>query len=210
VKVLDFFKKHPILIHFIAMFLLVIGILVGLFFWLDDYTRHGQTNVVPDVRGMMQQEASATLESVSMQSAVIDSVFRPTAEPGIVLEQNPSAGSLVKEGRRIYLIVNAKMAQMIPFPDVVDMALRQAKVQIEGAEFLIKEVKYEPSEFKDLVLYVEYNGDSIQAAQKIPFRSEVIVHVGQGDLILQPDSVATDSIAVEEVDDSLFGEESFF
>lgn len=208
-KFFDFFKKHPILAHFVAMFLLVIGVLVGVFFWLDDYTRHGQANVVPDVRGTTVEMAASMLEEVSLQSAVIDSVFRPTANPGIVLEQNPAAGSLVKEGRRIYLVVNAKMAQMIPFPDVVDMSLRQARVQIEGAEFKIKEIKYEPSEFKDLVLFVEYNGDSIRAAQKLPFRSQIILHVGQGDITMQDDSLMKDSVYIEETTDALFGEGSF-
>ena len=213
-KLFAFLKKHPILVHFVSMLLLVLGLLVGLFFWLDTYTRHGETYEVPDVRGTTVEVAAVMLAEKGMQCAVVDSVFRPTAQPGLVLEQTPSAGSQVKGGRRIYLIVNAKMAQMIPFPDVVDMSLRQAKVQVEGSDFVIKEIKYEPSEYRDLVLSVEYEGQEVYAAQLLPFRSEVILHVGEGLYVPAVDTLAVDSLAVEVASDAdadmSFGEESLF
>lgn len=207
-----FFKKHSILANFLAMILLIIGVLIGVFFWLDYYTRHGEAEVVPDVSGLNEETALTILQGKGMQGVVIDSVFRPTQNPGVVLEQNPSAGSLVKDGRRIYLILNAKMAQMIAFPDVRDMSFRQAKVQIEGAEFVIKEVVFEPSEYKDLVLYVTCKGDTVRAAQKLPFQSEVTLHVGEGnDVLAAPDSTfMQDSMHEETVVDDLFGAESFF
>ena len=204
-----FIKKHPILSNFLAMLILVFGVLIGVFFWLDYYTRHGEAQVVPDVRGVTVDVATTILAGKGM----IDSVFRPTAQPGVVLEQNPIAGGLVKDGRRIYLIMNAKMAQMVSFPDVQDMSLRQAKVQIESAEFVVKEIVFEPSEYKDLVLYVTCNGDSVKAAQKLPYRSGVVLHVGEGnDILTAPDSAylvdQEVDIAEEEVSvdaDNLFG-----
>ena len=205
-----FIKKHPILFNLLALILVAALLLVGLFYWLDSYTRHGETYQVPDVRGVNVEIATSILTNVGMQCDVIDSVFIPDAQPGVVLEQNPVAQSFVKEGRRIYLIVNAKSAQMIAFPDIVDMSLRQAKVQIESANFVIKEVKYEPSLYKDLVLYADYNGDTIKVAQKIPYRSEVVLHVGMGDDVVMPnDTVATeDSITIAEaIEEVMFGEE---
>lgn len=211
-----FIKNHPILSNFLAMILLVIGVLVGVLFWLDYYTRHGEAEVVPDVRGVTVDVATTILAGKGMQGMVIDSVFRPTAAPGVVLEQNPIAGGLVKDGRRIYLIMNAKMAQMVSFPDVQDMSLRQAKVQIESAEFVIKEIVFEPSEYKDLVLAVTFKGDSVKATQKLPYRSEVVLHVGEGEKILAtPDSAYITDQAVETMEtideelpmdsDNLFG-----
>lgn len=207
-----FFKKHSILANFLAMILVVLATLVGVFFWLDYYTRHGEAEVVPDVSGLTDEMALSILQGKGMQGVVIDSVFRPTAQPGVVLEQNPAAGSLVKDGRRVYLILNAKMAQMIAFPDVQDMSFRQAKVQIEGAEFVIKEVVFEPSEYKDLVLYVTCNGEKVNAAQRLPYRSEVVLHIGEGDEVLAaPDSTQMDDSMVEETPvDDLFGEGSIF
>ncbi len=209
-KFFSFLKKHPILAHLLSMLLLVIVVLVGTFYWLDTYTRHGETYEVPDVRGTTVEMATVMLAEKGMQCAVVDSVFRPTAQPGLVLEQTPAAGAKVKDGRRIYLIVNAKMAQMIPFPDVVDMSLRQAKVQVEGSEFVIKEIKYEPSEYRDLVLSVEYQGKEVQAAQLLPFRSEVILHVGEGLDVVPVDTLAVDSVQVDVDVDASFGEESLF
>ena len=56
-----FIKKHPILSNFLAMLILVFGVLIGVFFWLDYYTRHGEAQVVPDVRGVTVDVATTIL-----------------------------------------------------------------------------------------------------------------------------------------------------
>lgn len=206
-----FLKKHPILSNFLAMIVVGIALIIGVFFWLDSYTRHGEAEVVPEVCGISEEVAQTILQGKGMQGVVVDSVFRPQAEPGIVVEQNPTAGSLVKEGRRIYLILNAKMAQMIAFPDVEDMSLRQAKVQIEGADFVIKNIVFEPSDYKDLVLYVTCKGDTVHAAQKLPFQSEVTLHVGEGnDILAAPDSAYTEADAMDVVEEDLASSDNLF
>lgn len=211
VTVWEFIKKHPILFNMVAILLVVILLLVGVFVWLNTYTRHGQAEVVPDVRGMSVEQAMLVLANKGMQCSVVDSVFIPDAQPGVVLEQSPVSESSVKSGRRIYVVVNALSSQMITFPDVVDMSLRQARVQIESADFVIKEVKYEPSAYKDLVLYADYMGDTIQVAQKIPYRSEVVLHVGMGDAVTPVlDSLATETDVDAAIEEVIFGEEFSF
>lgn len=204
-----FFKKHPVLSNLLAMFLVAVVLLVAVFYWLDVYTHHGETELVPDVRDLSVENATDLLQKNGMQCAVVDSVFIPDAKPGVVLEQSPVAGAFVKEGRRIYLIVNALSAQMIAFPDVVDMSLRQAKVQIESADFVIKEVKYEPSAYRDLVLYVDYQGDTIQNAQKLPYKSEVVLHVGLGEGIEMVKDSTDTILSVEEMIEQVLLEQDF-
>lgn len=179
-KVLEFVKKYSILFHLLGMIVVAFLLLLLLFNWLDIYSRHGEAQPVPDVRGLTIEEATQTLQDNGMECSVVDSLFVPDAKPNTVLEQTPGAKTLVKGGRRIYVTVNAKSAQMVTFPDVVDMSLRQAIVQIEAAGFVVKRIKHEPSNYKDLVLYVDYKGEEVKTAQKLPYRSEVVLHVGKG------------------------------
>ncbi len=179
-KVLQFIKRYSFLFHLLGMFLVAFLLLLVLFNWLDVYARHGEGQPVPDVRGLAIEQASEILYSNGMEYSVVDSLFVPEAKPNTVLEQTPAAGTLVKGGRRIYVTVNAKTAQMVTFPDVVDMSLRQAKVQIEAAGFVVSRIKYEPSSYKDLVLFVDYKGEKIKVAEKLPYRSQVTLHVGKG------------------------------
>ena len=209
-KLFDFFRKHPFLSSLLGIILVSLLLLIGVFSWLDSYTRHGEADVVPDVRGLSIQAGTSILEGKGMQCSVVDSVFIPDATPGVILEQTPSAGALVKSGRRIYVMVNAVSAQMVTFPDVVDMSLRQARVQIESADFVIKQVKYELSAYKDLVLFVDYMGDTIQVAQKIPYKSEVVLHVGKGDLKVSEEDSLVETSVDEAIEEVMFGEEFSF
>lgn len=176
-----FLKRHLVLTNCLIILVVAVLLVFGVFWWLDVYTRHGESNVVPDVRGLDVKTATSILQGNDMQCVVIDSVYLPEKHPGVIIEQSPLADAMVKSGRRIYVTVNAMSAQMVVFPDVVDMSLRQATVQIEGANFKVKEIKYEPSSYRDLVLSVEYKGRDVKIAQKLPYRSEVILHVGKGD-----------------------------
>lgn len=176
-----FLKRHLVLTNCLIILVVAVLLVFGVFWWLDVYTRHGESNVVPDVRGLDVKTATSILQGNDMQCVVIDSVYLPEKHPGVIIEQSPLADAMVKSGRRIYVTVNAMSAQMVVFPDVVDMSLRQATVQIEGANFKVKEIKYEPSSYRDLVLSVEYKGREVKIAQKLPYRSEVILHVGKGD-----------------------------
>ena len=203
-----FLKRHLVLTNCLIILVVAVLLVFGVFWWLDVYTRHGESNVVPDVRGLDVKTATSILQGNDMQCVVIDSVYLPEKHPGVIIEQSPLADAMVKSGRRIYVTVNAMSAQMVVFPDVVDMSLRQATVQIEGANFKVKEIKYEPSSYRDLVLSVEYKGREVKIAQKLPYRSEVILHVGQGDDYEEMgDSIVVESAVDVAIEEALFGDE---
>ncbi|MDL2222383.1 PASTA domain-containing protein, partial [Parabacteroides sp. OttesenSCG-928-N08] len=57
---------------------------------------------------------------------MIDSVFSKDVAPGSVVELVPKAGSKVKEGRIVFVTINALTAQMGRIPEVEDLSFRQA------------------------------------------------------------------------------------
>lgn len=208
---IEFFKKHYILKHILLLLIVIIALFAGLIFWLEDYTRHGEQKLVPDVIGMTEENAATLILGRELNYDIVDSVFRTGALPGAVVDQDPKAGSFVKKERKIYLIVNAKSAQMTPLPEVIDLSLRQAQALLIGADFKIKEVVYKPSDYRDLVLEVQYNGKKVEAGEEIPTSSELILNVGDGGIKIEADTIAADTTAVMEEElpseDELLGDD---
>lgn len=208
---IEFFKKHYILKHFLLLVIIVVLLFTGLIFWLDNYTRHNEQKLVPDVIGMTEENAATLILGRELNYDIVDSVYRTGALPGAIVDQDPKADSFVKKERKIYLIINAKAAQMTKLPEVVDLSLRQAQALLAGADFKVKEVVYKPSDYRDLVLEVLYNGKTVSAGEEIPTHSELILNVGDGGIKIEADTIATDSTIVIEEDlpseDELLGDD---
>ncbi|MBP5259950.1 MAG: PASTA domain-containing protein [Paludibacteraceae bacterium] len=179
-KIIDFFRRHRIFKHICLIVAVSVVLLTVVFYWLGVYTRHGEREVVPEVRSLSLDEAVRSLEAHRMTMVVTDSIYNRNYALGSVVEQDPKPGEFVKPGRRIYVVVNAATHPTVPFPTVVDMSLRQAKALLEGAEFVVKDIVYKPSEYKDLVLSAQYNGKVIREGDRIPVGSSITLCVGKG------------------------------
>ncbi len=195
---IEFFKKHYILKHILLLLIVIIALFAGLIFWLEDYTRHDEQKLVPNVIGMTEENAATLILGRELNYEVVDSVFRTGALPGAVVDQDPKADAFVKKERKVYLIINAKSAQMTPLPEVIDLSLRQAQALLIGADFKIKEVVYKPSDYRDLVLEVQYNGKKVEAGEDIPAFSELVLHIGDGGIKIESDTIAADSATISE------------
>ena len=179
-KIIDFFKRHRFLKHLLFVLVVACLLVFGLFWWLDVYTRHGESEVVPDLQGLSLSEATSALTSHQLSLSVYDSVYSRTAKPGTVVEQNPKPGELVKHGRKIYVSINSINRPLVVVPDLEDLSLRQARVAVEGAELVVADVVYCASKYKDLVLSAESNGRKIGHGDRLPVGSPVRLNVGAG------------------------------
>lgn len=196
------FIKHPVVINLLLAVVITIGIIFGVLAWLDHYTRHNQAVVVPDVKGLTVSEAAQFFESNGLRYNVIDSVFAKDAAPGSIVELVPSAGSKVKEGRIVFITVNALTSQMATLPEVEDLSFRQAYALLKAAGFTNIEIVYKPGDYKDLAIGIETNGKLLTPGEHVPLTAPLELLVSSG----EPEEV-TDSTAVETIDAS---EEDWF
>lgn len=162
--------------------------------WLDKWTRHGDTIIVPTVKTMTYAQASDALKSDGLLAILSDSVYESRMAPGVVIEQNPKAGTVVKEGREIYLTINAFSVKMVTLPTLTDISLRQARSILEGLEINNIIEKRVPSDFKDLVLAVRYKGNRLSPGARVPVNATIELEVGEGVI----ETVDADSITGEE------------
>ena len=147
---------------------------------VDQYTRHGEFEVVPDLRGMYVEEAQLLLSNQDLYPQVIDSVYVRNKKLGTIIEQTPVPNSTVKKNRSIYIIINSRQVRKIPVPDVTDVSFRQADAMLKAVGLNVSGVDYKPSEYKDLVIDIKYRGKSLDPGARIPENSYLTLVVGSG------------------------------
>ncbi len=178
-RIKDFYYRHPILCNF--FFIIATGLVLvwcALLF-LDSWTRHGDTAVVPMVKNMKYDDAVAKLQSQGFVTEIADSVYDPTVAPGTVLESWPRCGATVKPGREVYLTVTSfqprKVRIAMPLRDV---SSRQAMSYLESIGIKNIRLVDVPSEFPDLVLGAKYEGKPLETGMMVPVTALVTLEVG--------------------------------
>lgn len=156
------------------------GILYMSLVWLDIWTGHGKYEIVPSMRGLHYTQAVTALEAAGLHPEISDSIYDDTASPGTVIEQSPRPNTKVKPNRTVYLTVTAFSPKMVTLPAVTDMSLRQARSMLEGIGLKNIREHYVPSEYRDLVLGVKFNGIPLSPGARIPVSAVLVIDVGEG------------------------------
>ncbi|MDR1344163.1 MAG: PASTA domain-containing protein [Tannerellaceae bacterium] len=159
--------------------------------WLDGYTLHNKAVIVPDIRGLLVEEASPHLKAYGLRYSVIDSVFSKSAKPGTIVELLPSVGSKVKEGRIIFITVNALSSQMAAIPEVRDLSFRQAYALLKAGGFESVEIEYVSGIYKDLAAGIELRGRLLEEGEMVQLSAPLILKVSNGIL----DSASGDGLS---------------
>lgn len=198
-------------LNIIAMIVVLIGCIWGTLTWLDIYTHHGQSHIVPDVKSQHIAQAKALLESKQMKAVVIDSNFVKGLPAGIVLDQTPIGGARVKENRTIYLTINTLEVPKVKLPDLIDnSSVRQAAAKLKAMGFKLTEPEFVPGE-QDWVYGIKYRGRQLHSGESVPHEALLTLCIGS---TAMQDSLRVDSIGMNtqeipteneaEVDDSWF------
>jgi len=126
--------------------------IVGLYYWLDAYTEHGETVATPDFTGVPINEIEAFADTTEVDWVIVDSLYTDEYPKGTVAEQEPIPGYKVKRGRKVYLTVNAVLPKQVTVPNVRNLSLRQAKAVLESVGLKLGELQYKPDIAKNAVL----------------------------------------------------------
>ena len=197
--------KNPYVFSLLLAMVIVCALIYGTLKWLDVYTRHNEAVVVPDVKGLNMEEATEFFENNNLRYNVIDSVFSKDVKPGAIVELVPAAGSKVKEGRIVFVTVNALTSQMAVIPEVADFSFRQAYAVLRARGFKRIEIEYVPGDYKDLALGVELQGRQLEKGEHVPLTAPLLLKVSSGEDELPADSLnfPGDSVPVELLDSEL-------
>ncbi|MDF9829280.1 hypothetical protein M2133_000608 [Parabacteroides sp. PF5-6] len=184
--------KNPYVINLIIMAVVSGAVIYGVLKWLDHYTLHNKAVIVPDIKGLSIDEAAIFIQNNGLRYNVIDSVFSKNVAPGAIVEIIPGVGAKVKEGRILFLTINATTSQMADIPEVADLSFRQAYALLKSRGFVNIETEYVPGDYKDLAIEVEANGRVLLPGEKTLLTAPLILKVSSGEAEMPNDSLSVD------------------
>ncbi|TYA66017.1 PASTA domain-containing protein [Seonamhaeicola marinus] len=166
----------------IALAIAAVVVMCILLLWvLNGYTNHGDFETVPDLKGKSISVAQVELKDNNLVMQIQDSAnFNPDYPRFSVIEQEPIAGSQVKENRKIYLTLNPSGYRKVEVPDLRERTFRQAKPNLEALEFRVGKITYEDNIGKDLVLKMYHKGNLIKPGDKLSKTSVIDLVLGNG------------------------------
>jgi len=135
-------SKHPFIRNLLLALCAIVVFVFILSLLLNVITRHNTYRTVPDFKGVPISKVAKVARRASVRTQVIDSLYIPAYDPGVVLEQTPAAGVHVKAGRRIFLTINSAHRKNVRIPYVTGFSLRQAKNNLEVAGLEIEKIVY--------------------------------------------------------------------
>jgi beta-lactam-binding protein with PASTA domain len=179
-KLLDFIKSKDFLKHLVIAVVVAIVVFSTTFMILNIYTQHGDSFPLPDFKKMNRQEASELAQEYDVEVEVTDSVYQDEWPKGTVVKQNPSAGFHVKQGRTIFLTMNAQNPEMVKMPNVVGLSHRAAKATLNNSGLKIGKLIHVPDIAVNNVLKQRINGKEITPGQTVPKGTQVDLVLGKG------------------------------
>ena len=141
-KFWSWLKKHTIAYNVVVIALVFLGLAIASFIAMALGTRHSARRTVPDFVGLRMNDAEYFAARRDLQIIVNDSLHVSAYPGGVVLDQLPKGGVVVKPGRKVYVTINSVRQRMVDVPYVAGRSLRQAKNMLETAGLTIDHLEY--------------------------------------------------------------------
>ncbi len=182
-------------LQILAAMLIVTAIAYLFFHWITFTTNHGQEITVPDLAKLSAEQAEEKLAAIDLDYIILDTVdFRPDYPKLTIVEQEPKAGAKVKEGRKIYIKINASKYTMVSVPDLIEKTYRQAVPTLEAVGLKEGTISYKPYLGKDMVLEMRMDGKKIKAGDKVLKSSKIDLVLGDGKITYEETEVDTTAV----------------
>ena len=158
---------------------LILFVVLVIFLRLN--TRHGDFIVVPDLIGKNIDEFESELDELDLQYIISDSGnYNPEFKINSVLDQLPAANAKVKQGRKIYLTLNASDFEMVEIPKITGITVRQARKTIESLGFIFGEIEYVDDIARDEVISISHDGNELNEGDYLKRTSVIDFELGNG------------------------------
>lgn len=175
----SFYRRHLLPCNLLMMCAVAIFLGFLCLFFIDIWTNHGNTTIVPEVRQKSFGEAVEILEANDLEVEIADSVYDTRLKPGEVKEVWPRPGATVKPGRTVFLTINSFQPQQVTVSmPLTGVSSRQAQTYLESIKIKNIKIEYVPSNFPDLVEGAKYKGKNIVPGMQIPVNANVVLYVG--------------------------------
>ena len=179
---------------FVAVIILAV---LSYFFihWLTFTTDHGHEITVPNLAKLTEEQVEEKLDELNLDYVLLDSVdFNSDFPKYSVVEQDPPPGAKVKEGRKVYIKINASGFSSVRIPDLIQKTYREAIPTLKALGLEEGTITYVPNLGKDMVLEMRCKGRNLKIGDHVLKASKIDLVLGDGkeSYVEEVDSLATD------------------
>jgi len=177
---MKFFVSKVFFLSVLLAILIVAALLFVTNSQLGNITHHDEKIPVPNVIGKNVNELDALITEQGFEYLINDSVFDNKKPKGVVVDQSPSPENFVKEGRKLYLTINARTRKKITIKESVkDLSLRSAMSILQSYGVKVK-VTNKPSTPAGIVLALNYKGSKVVPGETLIDEGDVVELVVSG------------------------------
>lgn len=197
------FRRSPIWCNLALMALAVIVAVWLLLTFVDLWTHHGATSVVPDVRGLSYEDAVAVLDEANLDVVIADSIDNNGRDMvgGTVVEVVPKAGAVVKRGREVYLTIvsygahQVKIGEPLANRDLRSVMTVLYNLGIDTSRVVIKKV---PWIYPGSVIAVHTGDRTIDMGSTVAVNAPITIELGvDGELLDAETALTPDTLVAE-------------
>lgn len=139
-------------------------------------TRHGEEFALPDFTDQKLFETQVALNDLHLSYMVKSQEYSPGKEEGVILQQFPIPGTMVKPGREIKFVVSLGK-KLVAIPNMHGLSVRQAMLDLETEGLVLGEIAWAFSDtIPERVVVFSYPA----ASTEVPLGSPVNLMVNRG------------------------------
>ena len=177
----NYFTSRVFLGQLLAAFVIVAVLSYLFMHWLTFTTDHGHEITVPNLAKLTEEQVEDKLDDLDLDYVLLDSVDYNSDFPKYsVVEQDPLPGAKVKEGRKIYIKINASGFSSVRIPDLIEKTYREALPTLKALGLEEGTITYIPNLGKDMVLEMRFKGRNIKAGDRVLKSSKIDLVLGDG------------------------------
>lgn len=180
-KLLKKIKRPVVWGNILGLVVFITAFITGVMIFISNYTRHGESIEVPDLRGLKPEAAMMRLEALGLSGVVTDTGYVTTKPPYTLLEQSIAPGKHLKIGRTLTFTINGNGARPVLIPDLANnTSVREAEARLRTLGFTQIKYKYIDGD-PDWVYSILVKGKEVYKNQRISIDQPVTLVVGKSE-----------------------------
>lgn len=176
----EFFEDHPLLKHLLYMVGVSVLLVLLAFLLIKIVARQGKEYELPDICGVALEELKSD-NPLHFKYVVLDSVYDAEKEGGIVIQQDPLPGTMVKKSRKVYVTITTFNPSDVVLPELSNMTVRSAVSALEAAGLRCGRLRFVDSPYRNAILECTCKGKMVYAGEKMNSGAVVDLTVGLGE-----------------------------
>jgi beta-lactam-binding protein with PASTA domain len=174
----SFLKSKQFFLHFSLILVFLVIVFFGVIKWLSIFTNHNEYTQVPDFKEVKLDGLKDFINGKDVTFEIIDSIYDPKQKPGIVIRQDPEAGTNVKHNRKVYLYVTGMVPPQVVMPKLVDRSERQARLLLGSYGLKLGKLSEKAADCNGCVIAQMYKGKTIEKGDMVPKGSSIDLVIG--------------------------------